>query len=286
MQYDVARDPTWVAVMNEISNYCPFLRLRIDKTLLQDLPLNTDNSDIVRKMLKFLEMDYVRQKKHLKYSPTLLLLLKILTHQCTFIHKAGSMCGNARAFARVSSLAVNNIFHDLMIGRLLAKNNLKTHKRLLIDYVATAILDGTSDNALAFTLEFCLHEILEVHRKMRAPWDMRYMEHETFDETKSFLQNLQQTKNVYARQKIRLLCYDIFLEKPSLETVCSVQQRDVEIKIPAGIGDYIRPRTKNAVLTRPSAELQTERFCFLGMLAVVIIRSKVVVGLLPTPDLV
>ena len=274
--------------MSKLCSECPFLQSCTYSRSEHGVTPDKDDEDIFQKMKTFLDMKYKSQKQYLRHNPTILFFLKILTFQCTIVRKSVSMCGNGRAFARLSSLAAHSIFEDLMCGRLLAKNSLHLHKQLLVDYMVMIILRGSSDVSVSFTLDFCLHEVLEVHRKMRAPWNCRYVEYETFDDTKHFLQLLQNTTNRVAHNKVQDLFHDIFLEynatKIGNRTHESHEQGSLYFKIPPGIGDLKTPAEKTAVLKKPNAEMQKERLYFLGMLTVVMIRSKDRLGVLPSPD--
>jgi hypothetical protein len=198
------------------------------------------------------------------------------------------MCGNGRPFARLSSLAVNSIFEDIMSGKLLAKNSIHEHKQLLIDYMVMIIIRGSPNVSVSFTLDFCLHEVLEVHRKMRASWNCRYVEYETFDDTRHFLQLLQKTTNRAAHKKVQGLFHDIFLEINTTKEWNRRNQLNAKgsqyFQIPPGIGDLTTSAKKSAVLKRPNAEMQQERLYFLGMLTALMIRTKYRVGLLETPN--
>jgi len=274
--------------MSELCNECPFLQLCINSRPEHGATPNKDDEDIIQKIQTFLNMNYQSQKEYLRHSPTMLVFLKILTSQCTIVQKSVSMCGNGRPFARLSSLAVNSIFQDVMSGKLLVKNSINAHKQLLIDYMVMIILRGSHDGSVSFTLDFCLHEVLEVHRKMRAAWNCRYVEYETFDDTRHFLECLRNTRNRVAHNKVQGLFHDIFLESNATKLRKRTDQTRSEgsqyFQIPPGIGDLTTRHEKTAVLKKPNAEMQHERVYFLGMLTVMMIRTKYRPGLLRTPD--
>lgn len=272
MQASAVCDADWEMLISPLSKCCPFLSSYFSDFALRNGSTGAENQPVLKQILEFLQLDYPGRKKCLQHCPAVLLCLKVLTNQCAFVEKSTAVCGNGLAFARLSSVAVNKIFGDVLSAKLSAPLYMKSHKRLLIDYIVSIILHGSGDQNLSFTLDFCMHEVLEAHRKMRAPWDIPYTELGTFDDTKHFLRMLQETQNAHARQKVRGLFYDIFVET-RFECV-ETKAGNSEFTIPPGRGQLIQKRAKDAILTKPNAEVQRERYLFMRMLAVSIKRSN------------